>query len=140
MEDIIYKGFNGNEILLMFRFLNEYDRYSDYKTQKGVLAAFPSLAKWNQIISNGDYRSYRTIKNLNNSRPFQNNLFHLANNEGCLLLSFLCHFRNAIAHGHIEKNGDVIELYDKPKSKSQLLSACGKISADTFFRFIQLFI
>ena len=138
MNEIVFKGFSGNEILMMFRFISLYDQYVNYHTKKSLLDEYPNMADWNEIINKNCYQSHSTISKLNDQMPFQDDLIHIVNNQGCLLLSFLYHFRNAIAHGQVEKEGEVIRLFDKPKHNSQLFTATGQISSDVFFRFIQL--
>lgn len=131
MEEVVYKGFTGREILLMFQFISVYDAW---KTRD------MNDITWDNIVLPEMLEWYDTNKDLSSHLPFEDEILHVANNKDNQLKSLLYHFRNAIAHGQIEKNEGQISLIDMPNSGSEQRSAIGIINAEAFFSFIHLFI
>ena len=56
-----------------------------------------------------------------------NNEIYLTINKGNLLLSFLTHLRNSIAHGNAVAHEDLILISDKNPSKSLGFTARGRM-------------
>lgn len=68
------------------------------------------------------------------------NLISMTKSRSSKSLSFLNHFRNSIAHGQIEKDGNFIHLldYGYDKNKKKIFSARGKIKSSLLFKIVKL--
>lgn len=97
-------GFNENQIFQLYAYLVAYEEsgIEKYESTKALLNEHPELAIIGQTAkpvichksSNQDMKEI-DFKVLTNE-------IYLTKNKGNLLLSFLAHLRNSIAHGNIE--------------------------------------
>lgn len=130
MEDSI-NGFSGDEVMLLYRYLVCYEKkLKNFKTntELGNIAIIEEIKDKISLIkekADGDFDN-------NNA-----NTVKLTESRNSLLLSFLAHLRNAIAHARISKSDGTYSLLDYYHGK---INMNGSVSKDVIESIINLII
>lgn len=132
MEKKLINGLNEHQVFHLYEYLVAYEEsgIQDYKSTKELLITYPELSKIKEYNKKVDIKSSKNI-NLNtiDFRKFSNKIY-LTLNKSNLLLSFLSHLRNAIAHGNAVMDDNYILISDRNPRKSIEFTARGRITLD----------
>lgn len=103
--------FDEKQIFQLYAYLAayEYGGFFKYKSTKSLLKEHPELKRIQEINKLVDYeKSTNCEMKVADFLNFNNKIL-ITKSRGNLLLSFLAHLRNSIAHGHaIEYNSNVL--------------------------------
>lgn len=122
-------GLNADQVFRLYDYLVIYEEsgIQNYKSTQRLLKEHPELSKLTTLSSKIVCKNTKSI-DINKIDPNRlNNEIYLTINKGNLLLSFLAHLRNSIAHGNVVAHEDFILVSDRNPSKSIDFTARGRI-------------
>ena len=101
MKQYKINGFNEKQIFQLYAYLVAYeeDGIEKYKSTKAMLEEHPELSKIDKIVKPVIRHHVKSEELTNINFKELHNEVYQTNNKGNLLLSFLAHLRNSIAHG-----------------------------------------
>ena len=114
MNNKTINGFEKDQVFQLYSYLVAYEDsgIQNYKSTKALLGDHPELSDLKTQINavNCSVSNSADMKNVD--FKILHNEIYFTKNQGNLLLSFLAHLRNAIAHGTVVKHGDSILITD----------------------------
>ncbi|MBQ8051217.1 MAG: hypothetical protein IJ197_06540 [Bacteroidaceae bacterium] len=129
-------GFEAPEVLKLYAFVDAYE-WSDIRQLKNETELFrvhPELMGLKECMdkvsfhkSNAEEMNRLDVNNL------QNEIY--GSKHGSLLLSFLYHLRNAIAHACVEKKGEMVQVTTFFRKCPVAFSARGRIELSIIEQF-----
>lgn len=123
-------GLNADQVFRLYDYLVIYEEsgIQNYKSTQRLLKEHPELSKLTEINKKVIYKKISKAIDINIIDPNRlNNKIYLTISKGNLLLSFLSHLRNAIAHGNVVAHEDFIVVSDRNPNKSIVFTARGRI-------------
>lgn len=138
-QNKIFHGFCKEEIFLFYKFISIHDKYlKDIQKQQEIFELIPNI----KIVYNKEYKGIvKQIRkaDLKNFNECSDGKIYLTKNRKSLIMSFLCHLRNSIAHGHIVKKSNLISISDFIKTKDFRLQNCiGKIELEKVSKILDI--
>jgi len=136
-NELLVNNLSSSEITLFYNFLNIYEttfkKCLSNKNIKSYETEFNEYIKKNSIKLNK-----KTLVEIPKGIPTSNNDFYFTKQKS-VLLSFVTHLRNSIAHCQIIKKGESFNLKDFT-SNGITLSMVGNIEAKHLNELIHIFI
>lgn len=142
MKQNSINGFTEHQIFQLYAYIVAYEDggIQNYKSTKVLLEDHPEL---NEIIQTYNWVSYKkaTLPEIKNAdfKNFENKIL-MTKCKNNLLLSFLAHLRNSIAHGNaVEFNGKVlITNFANPRFCPTCITARGSIELPVFIKLTKI--
>ena len=137
-----FRGFSNSEIVELYKYLCIYEGViKNIGSQKELMTTYPNLKELEILRSS--FACSKCTRNYLSSVGILslNNLVSMTSSRSSILLSFLNHLRNSIAHGLIEREGGYVHFSDYLlDNKIKRFSANGKIKSSVTFKIIQIII
>ncbi len=112
-------GFKKEQIFKLYDYLVAYEDsgIEMYNSTKALLKDHPELSELKEILKKVECSKSNSIEMKDIDLKIINNEIYLTKCKGNLLLSFLAHLRNSVAHGNIVEhyNHILITDYANPK-------------------------
>ncbi|MBR1902572.1 MAG: hypothetical protein IJ826_06320 [Bacteroidaceae bacterium] len=135
MKQSNINGFNESQIFQLYAYVVAYEDSGivRYESTKAMLKEHPELSEVEKVVRMVRLRNakYETMKDVD-FKTLQNEVYH-TKSKGNMLLSFLAHLRNSIAHGGaVEYQGSVlITDFEPPKYHPVYFTARGCVTFST---------
>ena len=127
-------GFEESQVFQLYAYLVAYEEsgIEKYKTTRALLNEHPELANIEQAAKPVIRHKACNQEMIDINFKQLTNEIYLTKNKGNLLLSFLAHLRNSIAHGNtVEHQGRVLVTdFANPKDNPVDFTARGCIDSD----------
>lgn len=142
MEQKTINGFDESQIFKLYEYLVAYEELgiSNFKSTKAMVERYPELAIIQTLQKQMNYHRAKaqTMESVD-LKALRNEIYMTV--RGNLLLSFLAHLRNAIAHGCIvEHKGNILLTdFEYPKRHPVAFTARGCVTFEIVNGYTKLF-
>lgn len=138
MTNSIVHGFEVHEAFRLLSFLFCYEtKLKKVKSTDAFETFFKNSRELRDLVKS--LNCYITSKDViwGIGAMDQTDTVYMTSGNRCLVMAFLCHLRNSIAHGQIEKVGDVIQISDyNYNKKAMVYSAKGSVKSEILWEII----
>jgi hypothetical protein len=131
MKNEIINGFSKDQIFQLYKYLVAYEEsgIGKYKSTKALLGDHPELSGIEQIGKSIIFHSQTSSELTGINFKSLINEVYFTKSKGNLLLSFLAHLRNSIAHGNVVEHKGMVLItdFENPKYHPTNFNARGCI-------------